>query len=343
MRRLVLATAISMAALGAGSHSAWASEPLAPGQAPVKYVRWSYPAQIPTGPIETGDSPPGAAGPGFLTLPFQGPHFVTSIFDHCNPDYRHDGIVCRWDGKVKVAGGMTDADTSGQDWLYYDGHDGIDYGLYYENVAASADGVVTFAGWDKPGSPKFGYGQNVYIDHGNGILTRYAHLSQIQVAVGQHVSRGQVIGISGNTGSSTGEHLHWGVYKKQGLVPIDPYGWSGDFPDPWPQDIGNLWLGGGPRFAPVPQPRVSITALPADIQDQMTVSWTSGAAGSIDIDVVDGVGVRSWLHSAGAGQAVFQGTPGHSYWFLATLHDPLGWADSAGSGTIVLRQAALLP
>jgi murein DD-endopeptidase MepM/ murein hydrolase activator NlpD len=72
-------------------------------------------------------------------------------------------------------------------------------------VSATANGTVLCAGWQN------GYGQVVYIDHGNGISTRYGHLSQINVTVGQTVSRGEVIALSGSTGRSTGPHLHYEV------------------------------------------------------------------------------------------------------------------------------------
>ena len=72
-------------------------------------------------------------------------------------------------------------------------------------VMATADGVVVSAGWHK------GYGNGIYIDHGNGIMTRYGHLSRINVTEGQQVKRGDLIGLSGSTGRSTGPHLHYEV------------------------------------------------------------------------------------------------------------------------------------
>ena len=72
-----------------------------------------------------------------------------------------------------------------------------------EPVRATADGTVTTAGWSG------GYGKVVDIDHGNGISTRYAHLSSIDVQVGQTVKIGQMVGKVGSTGRSTGPHLHY--------------------------------------------------------------------------------------------------------------------------------------
>jgi murein DD-endopeptidase MepM/ murein hydrolase activator NlpD len=70
-------------------------------------------------------------------------------------------------------------------------------------VAAPANGVVTEAGW------KGGYGQMVEVDHGNGLKTRYGHLSKIEVTPGQPVTRGQLLAFVGSTGRSTGPHLHY--------------------------------------------------------------------------------------------------------------------------------------
>jgi murein DD-endopeptidase MepM/ murein hydrolase activator NlpD len=72
-------------------------------------------------------------------------------------------------------------------------------------VIATADGTVTIAGWQR------GYGQVVYVDHGNGLSTRYGHLSRIDVLEGQTVTRGQLLGRVGSTGRSTGPHLHYEV------------------------------------------------------------------------------------------------------------------------------------
>src|SRR2546429_7782913 len=79
---------------------------LPPGPQPIKYSRWAYPTQVAYGPIENGTGSIGqAAAPGaFLTLPFMGPHYVTSLFDHCGPNYNVSGRVCRYDGAVASAG-----------------------------------------------------------------------------------------------------------------------------------------------------------------------------------------------------------------------------------------------
>lgn len=85
-------------------------------------------------------------------------------------------------------------------------HNGTDFAAAYGTpIYATADGVVTFAGWQS------GYGRLVKIQHAFGIETRYAHQSQLNVKVGQRVSRGDRIGAMGNSGRSTGTHLHYEV------------------------------------------------------------------------------------------------------------------------------------
>jgi len=83
-------------------------------------------------------------------------------------------------------------------------HTGIDLrGETGEPVHATAAGKISIAGRDG------GYGNMVEIDHGNGLSTRYGHLSQIDVKVGDQIKIGQVIGAVGSTGRSTGPHLHY--------------------------------------------------------------------------------------------------------------------------------------
>ncbi len=81
-------------------------------------------------------------------------------------------------------------------------------------VFAPADGTVTEAGW------KSGYGQTIVIDHGNGLTTRYGHLSKLEVVAGQELKRGEELGLVGSTGRSTGPHLHYEV--RLGDLPVSP-------------------------------------------------------------------------------------------------------------------------
>ena len=85
-------------------------------------------------------------------------------------------------------------------------HRGVDLAAKSRSpMYATGDGVVTQAGWNG------GYGRVVYIKHEFGVETRYAHLARIRVKKGQRVSRGQKIGDMGNSGRSTGTHLHYEV------------------------------------------------------------------------------------------------------------------------------------
>lgn len=94
-------------------------------------------------------------------------------------------------------------------------HEGVDLGAPVGTpVYATGEGVATMAG------PLGGYGLTIDILHGNGVATRYAHLSRIKIKEGQKVTRSTVIGLVGNTGRSTGPHLHYEVRVAE--LPKDP-------------------------------------------------------------------------------------------------------------------------
>jgi murein DD-endopeptidase MepM/ murein hydrolase activator NlpD len=94
-------------------------------------------------------------------------------------------------------------------------HAGLDFAASYGSTIRAADsGTVIFAGWYG------GYGKAVIIDHGDGITTLYGHTSELYVAEGQGVQRGQAIASVGSTGLSTGPHLHFEV--RNNGTPIDP-------------------------------------------------------------------------------------------------------------------------
>lgn len=124
----------------------------------------------------------GGASMGDLTAPVGGG--VTSGFGYRDPF-------------------MTDSGQMSSDY-----HAGIDIGAPYgAAVGAAGAGTVTQAGWNG------GYGNSVTIDHGNGLETFYAHLSEILVSVGDLVTKLQTIGLVGSTGNSTGPHLHFGLMQ----------------------------------------------------------------------------------------------------------------------------------
>jgi murein DD-endopeptidase MepM/ murein hydrolase activator NlpD len=82
-------------------------------------------------------------------------------------------------------------------------------------VRAAGDGDVTVAGMNA------GYGREIMLDHGHDVVTLYGHLSAIAVVIGQHVTRGQVIGYVGQSGRATGPHLHYEVRVHK--VPVNPH------------------------------------------------------------------------------------------------------------------------
>lgn len=94
-------------------------------------------------------------------------------------------------------------------------HDGTDISApYATKVRSTAKGVVLFAGYESD------YGNVVRVDHGNGLVTCYAHLSKIFIKEGATVARGDIVGALGNTGRSTGPHLHYEVRVKG--KPVNP-------------------------------------------------------------------------------------------------------------------------
>lgn len=101
-----------------------------------------------------------------------------------------------------------------QGYKFY--HKAIDIANHSGGPILAADsGTVIKAGWDNTG-----YGNRIMVDHGNGYVTLYGHLSLIQVQVGQRVNRGDVLGQMGSTGRSTGTHLHFEI--RQGRVLLNP-------------------------------------------------------------------------------------------------------------------------
>ncbi|NJN54141.1 MAG: M23 family metallopeptidase [Anaerolineae bacterium] len=90
---------------------------------------------------------------------------------------------------------------------FWVGHPGVDIALGEGTAVVAADtGTVTYAGWNI-----YGYGNLIVINHGNGYETFYGHLNGFNVVPGQIVTKGQVIGTSGNTGNSSGPHLHFEI------------------------------------------------------------------------------------------------------------------------------------
>ena len=125
-----------------------------------------------------------------------------------NPDKSHYRISSRFGHRSDPKSGK---------WTF---HEGIDFAMKTGTpVYVTGDGVVESVKFEF-----FGYGTNVIIDHGFGYKTRYAHLSGVNVTEGMKVKRGEQIAESGNTGKSTGPHLHYEViYKGRKINPANYY------------------------------------------------------------------------------------------------------------------------
>ncbi len=98
---------------------------------------------------------------------------------------------------------------------FHPGHNGLDFGVVVGTpIEATMDGKVVYAGWNDQG-----YGNLVIVENGP-YKTYFAHLSQIPVSVGDTVTAGSTVGLSGNTGNSTGPHLHYEIRLNN--APVDP-------------------------------------------------------------------------------------------------------------------------
>jgi murein DD-endopeptidase MepM/ murein hydrolase activator NlpD len=178
----------------------------------------------------------------FLHRPYYGDRTVLartiSFVDHDKPWYITDGLFVRFDGYRSNRSVFNC-------WprvSCYDGHNGYDLDLRFEPVLSAAAGRVIRAGWYNPLNHSVGFGLWVAIDHGNGMVTAYGHLSSILVAVGDMVGVQWQIGTSGTTGASTGPHLHMSVYYLPMWQATDPFGWTAHYPDPNIVPDNFLWV-----------------------------------------------------------------------------------------------------
>jgi murein DD-endopeptidase MepM/ murein hydrolase activator NlpD len=102
-------------------------------------------------------------------------------------------------------------------------HKGLDFGAGYGSpIVAAGQGVVVGSGYL---SGESGYGMITIIQHSNGYYTAYAHQSRAFVSAGQHVKAGELIGLVGSTGHSTGPHLHFEVRTEEHGGQLDPRPW----------------------------------------------------------------------------------------------------------------------
>ena len=215
------------------------------------------------------DRVPAQAIAPFLYPPYPGTASQESIFDHSTPNYTFDNRIVAFTGDVANKNcpspeptgtpppqeGICNAGGGGYwsyslgDWVYYDGHDGIDYGISYRPIYAAADAdQILYAGWWDPQNHRVNLGIYVRLRHPNGYNTYYGHMSSVAVQSCNSpgctfVPHGEFLGISGTTGNSSGPHLHLLVRNPAGRS-VDPYGWTGSSSDPWlpNQQPESLWV-----------------------------------------------------------------------------------------------------
>lgn len=187
-----------------------------------------------------------------VPTPFLGPIFydevrVMKIFDHEYPFFLPTpdpfGFTRHYDGTIHP----DDPDYG------YNQHTGIDYAVIYKPILASAPGTVSRAEWADASNHRGSYGLHVRINHNNGYISIYGHLSTLTTEFGAEISpdplnREGIIGISGNTGAILGScpsvdqdplcaaHLHFEIRDSLNK-PVNPYGWIGNVTqgtiDPW--------------------------------------------------------------------------------------------------------------
>jgi murein DD-endopeptidase MepM/ murein hydrolase activator NlpD len=171
----------------------------------------------------------------FMYRPYYGNRTILertiSFMDHDKPWYINDNDFVRYDGASWRGNSATVYDC----YAYlscYDGHNGYDLDLAFEPVLSVAGGTVIRSGWYNPLNHNSSFGLWVAIDHGNGIVSAYGHLSALLVGAGNHVGAQWQIGTSGTTGDSSGPHLHMSVFYLPNWQVTDPFGWHGRYADP---------------------------------------------------------------------------------------------------------------
>ena len=193
----------------------------------------------------------------FMVRPFEGDFPVVSVFDHDLPiswDDSNGRVLAWWGDTIEALDGHM-----GYDWVMPEG----------TPLLASASGTVTRAGLANsqycPPLGKTTQNESLVILHqtpgGERFVIAYSHISKAEVSVGDTVAAGQLVARSGDTGCSTGPHLHFQIeYQSRAEAPgvlgglgvpavrgiaVDPYGWSGPGQDPWaenPWGARSTWL-----------------------------------------------------------------------------------------------------
>ncbi len=233
----------------------------------------------------------------FLYRPYYGNQSIAqrtvSFVDHDKPWYVNDGIFVRYDG-LKWTNVSIGSCTGGVNC--YDGHNGYDLNLWYEPVLSAAAGTVIRAGWYNPLDHNSSLGLWAAVDHGNGYVTAYGHLSALLVSVGQQVGIQWQLGTSGTTGSSTGPHLHMATYYLPYWQATDPFGWTGNYPDPNVVPDNYLWVANPGSTGTVPELSANGSALApgAILVDDSSAGWSSTGNWSLASTSSDIGGSMHW-------------------------------------------------
>ena len=279
---------------------------------------------------------------------------ISSVFDHSMPGGRYtgNGVVTAFngesgtvkdpnvstpvngvllysykktDGSAFLSGVVNYRGTSatGSTILNYDGHPGYDYKVASGTpVYAVADGTVIAIAKDSYNA------KYVQLKHTTlGYKSHYWHLSDNSVVgLNQTVSRGQLIGYSGNTGLSSGAHLHFEVKTIADDVSVDPYGWNGSVSDPYTAATNVcLWDQNSPDI-PVISVTPPVISVPA-MAEQQTIIISNGGGGTLNYSASITQGA-TWLNIASGATGTGSGT------ILVNISDN---SDSAGrEGKIVI-------
>ncbi len=237
----------------------------------------------------------------FLHRPYYGNRTISSrtvsFVDHDRPWYDYDGVFVRYDGQ-KWTGVSIGSCTGGVNC--YDGHNGYDLNLWYEPVLSAAAGTVIRAGWYDPTNHQSALGLWAAVDHGNGFVTAYGHLSALTVAVGDTVGTQWQLGTSGTTGSSTGPHLHMATYYLPYWNATDPFGWTGSYADPNVVPDYYLWVNNPGTASTIPLLSSNGSAIypGATLVDDGGPGWSSTGSWSVATSATDINGDLHWTASS---------------------------------------------
>src|SRR5579863_1432347 len=265
---------------------------------PIAFTRAaSQQAQLQANPHITQSKPQFATPTPFMHRPYYGDKTVaqrtTSFVDHDKPWYVNDGIFVRYDG-MKWTNVPIGSCTGGVNC--YDGHNGYDLNLWYEPVLSVAAGMVIRAGWYDPLNHQSALGLWAAIDHHNGYYTAYGHLSALTVSVGEQVGIQWQLGTSGTSGSSTGPHLHMATYYAPNWDATDPFGWTGNYPDPNVVPDNYLWVDnpGTTNTIPVLSSNGSAVYPGATLVDDGGQGWSSTGTWNAATSSTDIKGELHW-------------------------------------------------